>query len=184
MRINWPHNPTVDEVYAFEGKSWQWDGVAWRALSGGGGSPTPIDLALAEFDLVSAASGSELILGPFDCDEVVLHIEDMSSTGGPTQGLELYYSTDGVAYTLWGEIATHTSDVQEHNQALHIRGMKSGYLQMLYGDSSTNALPLNGLSVGAGLARPAAQVTHFRMAWTALADFDGGAVRVMTPGGV
>jgi hypothetical protein len=178
--LSFPPAPALDDIYAYLGRSWRWDGIAWSAQTG----PTPTDLALAEFQLVSAASGAEVILGPFDCDEVAIHVEDVSSTGGATQGMEMYFSTDGVAYTLWGEVATHTSGAQAHNQVLIVRGLRTGRMHMVYGDSSVNDPPLNALSVGFSVARPAAQVTHLKFSWTALADFDGGAFRSLTPGGV
>lgn len=181
--LQFPTNPAIDDVYTYEGRSWEWNGFAWVALGGtGGGAPVVLDLE--EFDLYLTTSGAEVILGPFDCDEVVLHLEDVSSTGGPTQGLELQYSTDGVAYTSWGEVATHTSGAQQHNQVINIRGMKEGRMHAVYSDSIANSPPFTSQNATFGIARPAAQVTHFKMLWSALADFDGGAIRALTPGGI
>jgi len=41
MAINFPSGPTLNQQYTFNGRTWQWNGTAWVALSqeaAGGGS--------------------------------------------------------------------------------------------------------------------------------------------------
>jgi len=35
--IDFPASPTVGQGYAFNGRSWQWNGVAWVRTDGGQG---------------------------------------------------------------------------------------------------------------------------------------------------
>ena len=34
MAINFPSNPTLNDIYTFAGRSWQWNGTAWQAYPG------------------------------------------------------------------------------------------------------------------------------------------------------
>ena len=33
MSINFPLSPTLEQIYTFAGRSWKWDGRAWRTVN-------------------------------------------------------------------------------------------------------------------------------------------------------
>lgn len=39
MVIDFPSNPTLDEIYSFNGRSWKWNGLGWTAQTGGPPGP-------------------------------------------------------------------------------------------------------------------------------------------------
>ncbi len=41
MTINFPSNPALNQVYAFDSRSWQWDGAVWRSINLSYGPPGP-----------------------------------------------------------------------------------------------------------------------------------------------
>jgi hypothetical protein len=33
MPINFPNSPSLNQVYTFNGRSWEWTGVAWKSVT-------------------------------------------------------------------------------------------------------------------------------------------------------
>lgn len=41
MPVNFPDSPALNEVYAYESRSWKWNGKAWVAISAAYGPTGP-----------------------------------------------------------------------------------------------------------------------------------------------
>ena len=41
MPINFPNSPSLNQVYTFNGRSWEWTGVAWKAVTAAYGPTGP-----------------------------------------------------------------------------------------------------------------------------------------------
>jgi hypothetical protein len=41
MPINFPNSPSLNEVYTFNGRSWEWTGVAWKSVTAAYGPTGP-----------------------------------------------------------------------------------------------------------------------------------------------
>ena len=41
MPINFPNSPSLNQVYTFNGRSWEWTGVAWKSVTAAYGPTGP-----------------------------------------------------------------------------------------------------------------------------------------------
>jgi hypothetical protein len=65
MTINFPNSPTTNQTYTFNGRSWQWTGVAWKAITTTFGPTGPTGSAgFIGSDGATGATGAQGIQGP------------------------------------------------------------------------------------------------------------------------
>jgi hypothetical protein len=60
MAIDFPNSPSLNQIYDYDGRSWQWNGVAWRAYSASFGpiGPTGATGATGAASTVTGPTGS------------------------------------------------------------------------------------------------------------------------------
>lgn len=58
MAIDFPNSPSLNQIYDYDGRSWQWNGVAWRAYSASFGPIGPTG-ATGAASTVTGPTGSE-----------------------------------------------------------------------------------------------------------------------------
>lgn len=42
MALNFPSNPTVDQIYAYNGRQWKWNGTVWQSVNPSTGPTGPV----------------------------------------------------------------------------------------------------------------------------------------------
>lgn len=150
-------------------------GATGAAGAGGGG-----DFAVKE--TLSPSAAATATTATLTQDECILHCEFSAGSGNT---LTLSYSTDGSNFVSIGDIAGSgsgwrgTGTGQLGSFALHLRGLKTGYVSFNGGPPQKTSLP--GVSTGSlsGMVSPAAQVVKLRLAATSIT----GTVKVLTRGG-
>lgn len=66
MPINFPNSPSLNQVYTFNGRSWEWTGVAWKAVTAAYGPTGPTGATALVFQASTPASTNVLW---YDTDE-------------------------------------------------------------------------------------------------------------------
>jgi len=84
MPINFPNAPSLNQVYTFNGRSWEWTGVAWKSVTAAYGPTGPTGAA-------STVTGPTGIQGVTGANSVVFQ------AGTPSVTTVLWYDTDETA---------------------------------------------------------------------------------------
>jgi len=89
MALDFPTSPTLNEIYSYEGRSWQWNGIAWDVYSTVSGNVVTKLNGLTGG--VTLAAGSNITLTP------VGNTITIESSGGGATGSAFVFDTDLIA---------------------------------------------------------------------------------------
>jgi hypothetical protein len=91
MPLDFPTSPTLNEIYTFGGRSWQWNGTAWDVYSTVSGNVVTQLNGLTGG--VTLAAGSNVTLTPVGNTITISSAGGSGGGGGGGGGLTYYYQT-------------------------------------------------------------------------------------------
>jgi len=104
--INFPDNPQIDDEFSFDGRSWKWDGIAWRIITSALGPTGPTGAASS----VPGPTGPQGDTGPqgisINFIGAVPTVGDLPSTGNSVNDAYIV-DADGDLYVWDGALPWH-----------------------------------------------------------------------------
>lgn len=113
--LNFPTSPALNQVFTANGKSWRWDGIAWKSfnttsISGGGTGLTSITAGNAflssnsagialTYRTFTAGTGMEITVSANDVTFAATGVSSGTVTGTGTSGYVPLWTSAGVALT-------------------------------------------------------------------------------------
>jgi hypothetical protein len=91
MPLDFPPSPSLNEIYTFGGRSWQWNGIAWDVYSTVSGNVVTQLNGLTGG--VTLAAGSNVTLTPVGNTITISSAGGSGGGGGGGGGLTYYYQT-------------------------------------------------------------------------------------------